>query len=259
MAEILSITDHRPWPLPATPHAMTQRWRNLLFAHWPVAPAEIAYLLPPGLVVDTFAGDAWVGVVPFQMDQIRFRRFGGVPGATQFAELNLRTYVRELHTNIPGVYFFSLDAANPVAVVVARRRFHLPYYWARMHVAEAQAGWDYRSRRLYPDGGANFHVRYRSLVDPAATKKPRQISKAGSVEHFLTERYCLFTADRLGRILRGDIHHTPWQLEPAEAEFLVNDLPQAHDIFLPDTPPLLHFSRELSVYIWPLSVCNTPR
>ncbi|HWZ12249.1 MAG TPA: DUF2071 domain-containing protein, partial [Acidobacteriaceae bacterium] len=78
-------------------------------------------------------------------------------------------------------------------------------------------------------------------------------------EHFLTERYCLYTADRRGRILRGDIHHPPWQLEPAEAEFLVNDLPQAHDIFLPDTPPLLHFSRELSVYIWPLIVCSTPR
>ncbi len=257
MAEVLSITDHRPWPLPATPHAMTQRWRNLLFAHWPVQAAEIAYLLPPGLVVDTFGGDAWVGVVPFQMDQIRFRKIGGVPGATQFAELNLRTYVRELRTDVPGVYFFSLDAANPFAVAAARFRFHLPYYWARMQVAESAAEFDYRSHRLYPAGGVDFHARYRSLIDPAAQKKPREIAQRGSVEHFLTERYCLYTTDRHGRMLRGDIHHSPWPLEPAEAEFPVNELPQAHGIRLPDTAPLLHFSRELAVYIWPMSVCGS--
>jgi hypothetical protein len=232
---------------------MTQRWRNLLFAHWPVAAAEIAYLLPPGLVVDTFAGTAWVGVVPFEMDQIRFRRVGGVPGATAFAEMNLRTYVREQRTDRPGVYFFSLDAANLAAVMAARVRFHLPYFWARMRVVGSGAGFDYWSRRLFPAGGVRFHARYRSLIDPAALKRPREISRAGSIEYFLTERYCLFTADRRGRMWRGDIHHTPWSLEPAEAEFLVNELPEAHGIRLPDVEPVLHFSRELSVYIWPLT------
>lgn len=255
MANVLSITDHRPWPLPATKHAMTQRWRNLLFAHWPVSAAEIAYLLPPGLVVDTFAGNAWVGVVPFEMDQISFRRAGGIPGANAFLELNLRTYVRELKTDRAGVYFFSLDAANPAAVAMARLRFHLPYYWARMRVTESPAGFDYRSHRLFPAHGVDMHARYRSLIDPGTPRKPRQISRPGSIEHFLTERYCLYTTDRRGQMLRGDIHHTPWPLEPAEAEFLVNDLPAAHGIRLPDVAPLLYFSRELSVYIWPLARC----
>jgi uncharacterized protein len=255
MAEVLSITDHRPWPLPAGPWAMTQRWRNLLFAHWPVAAAEIACLLPPGLVVDTFAGTAWVGVVPFEMDRIRFRRFGGVPGATAFAEMNLRTYVRELRTGRAGVFFFSLDAANPAAVVAARVGFHLPYYWARMRVVESAAGFEYESRRLYPAGGVKFHARYRSLIDPVGPRRPREISRAGSIEHFLTERYALFTADWRGRMWRGDIHHTPWPLEPAEAEFVVNELPAAHGIRLPDVGPVLHFSREMSVYIWGLVEC----
>ena len=98
---------------------MTQRWNDLLFAHWPVPAASIAPLLPSGLVTDTFDGSAWIGVVPFWMDRIRFRGLPKIPGADRFPELNLRTYVREEHTNLSGVYFFSLDAANPVAVSIA--------------------------------------------------------------------------------------------------------------------------------------------
>ncbi|MGC1300087.1 MAG: DUF2071 domain-containing protein, partial [Alloacidobacterium sp.] len=113
MKDILSETSHRPWPLPRAAWAMTQRWNDLLFAHWPVPAIDLAHLLPPGLVVDTFDGSAWVGVVPFWMDRIRLRGMPLIPGANHFPELNLRTYVRERHSNMAGVYFFSLDAANP--------------------------------------------------------------------------------------------------------------------------------------------------
>jgi len=246
MKDILSNTGHRPWPLPRDAWAMTQRWNDLLFAHWPVPAAQITALLPHGLAVDTFDGSAWVGVVPFWMDRIRFRGMPLVPGANHFPELNLRTYVRERHSNLSGVYFFSLDASNPMAVAVARTFFKLPYYWAHMSIAtEDQREFQYQSTRLFTLDNIRFRAKYKSLCQP---------STKGGIEYFLTERYCLYTADKRGNIFRGNIHHLPWPLEMAEAEIEINELPQAHGIRLPDTPPLLHYARELVVYIWQLEL-----
>ncbi len=244
---ILLSTAHRPEALPGTPWVMRQRWNDLLFAHWPVPIAAVERLLPEGLVADTFEGSAWLGVVPFTMDQIQLRGLPSMPGANRFAELNLRTYVRERNTNQSGVYFFSLDATNPLAVAVARLRFHLPYYWARMQVSYGDgAGINrevaYTSARLLSARPARFRARYRSLGQVAH----------GPAEHFLTARYSLYTTDWQGKLLRGRIHHLPWPLERAEAEFEVNELPQAFGLSLPQTQPLLHYSRELTVYIWSL-------
>ncbi len=242
MNNILSTTEHRPWPLPKSPWVMTQRWNDLLFAHWPIPASELTPLLPDELNVDTFDGSAWVGVVPFWMDEVRFRSLPAIPGANRFPELNLRTYVRDRHTNQAGVYFFSLDAANPFAVSVARIFFHLPYYWAHMKVESDDSRFvHYSSERLLTRRPARLRARYRSLGKPC-TK--------GGIESFLTERYALFTAKRSGDIARVNIHHLPWPLELAEADFELNDLPQAHGIRLPETKPLLQYSRELMVYIW---------
>ena len=242
MNKILSTTEHRPWPLPKSPWVMTQRWNDLLFAHWPLPAADLTHLLPESLAVDTFDGSAWVGVVPFWMDQVRTRRLPPIPGASRFPELNLRTYVRERHSNQPGVYFFSLDAASPLAVSAARIFFHLPYYWARMKIVTGEnRELHYSSERLLTRRPARFQARYRSLGKPCVK---------GGLETFFTERYALFTAGKAGDIARVNIHHLPWPLELAEAEFEVNDLPEAHGIRLPDTPPLLQYSRELTVYIW---------
>lgn len=250
MDRILSTTDHRPWPLPKSPWVMTQRWNDLLFAHWPLPASELTHLLPEGLTVDTFDGTAWVGVVPFWMDQIRMRRLPSIPGANRFPELNLRTYVRERHTNQPGVFFFSLDAASALAVSTARLFFRLPYYWARMKVDyEENRTIHYSSARLLSKRPAQFRASYRSLGKPCVK---------GGIESFLTERYALFTAGRRGEMSRVNIHHLPWPLELAEAEFEVNDLPQAHGIRLPDTRPLLQYSRELVVYIWALESLGSP-
>lgn len=242
MNNILSTTEHRPWPLPKSPWVMTQRWNDLLFAHWPLPAADLTHLLPEGLAVDTFDGSAWVGVVPFWMDQVRLRGLPAIPGTSRFPELNLRTYVRERHTNQAGVYFFSLDAANPFAVSAARIFFRLPYYWAHMKI---QSGEDrefrYSSERLLIHRPARLRARYHSLGKPVLK---------GGIESFLTDRYALFTTTRSGAIERVNIHHLPWPLEMAEAEFEINDLPQAHGIQLPDTRPLLQYSRELTVYIW---------
>lgn len=246
MKDILSETSHRPWPLPSVAWTMTQRWNDLLFAHWPVPATDIAHLLPPGLAIDTFDGSAWVGVVPFWMDRIRFRGMPLIPGANHFPELNLRTYVRERHSNMAGVFFFSLDAANPAAVAVARTVFKLPYYWAHMSIdTKDEREFSYQSTRLLTLKNVRFRATYRSLQQP---------STGGGVETFLTERYCLYTTDKRGTIYRGNIHHMPWPLEMAEAEIEINELPQAHGIRLPDTKPLLHYSRELVVYVWELEL-----
>ena len=248
---VLRTIAHRQEPPPTRPWTMRQRWNDLLFAHWPVDPAMIARLLPAGLAVDTFDGNAWLGIVPFGMDQIQLRGLPSVPGTNRFPELNLRTYVRERNTNLGGVYFFSLDAANPLAVAVARMGFHLPYYWAKMRVEHesgpgAKQGLAqetlYTSSRLFTREPVRFRARYRGLGKPAA----------GPIEQFLTARYSLYTTDRKGGLLRGNIHHKPWPLEQAEAEFERNDLLRPHGLVLPDCAPLLHYSRELVVYLWAL-------
>ncbi|HEY0758690.1 MAG TPA: DUF2071 domain-containing protein [Acidisarcina sp.] len=249
ISDILSAVAHRPWPIPATRWAMTQRWNDLLFAHWPVPAEEMTALLPSGLVADTFDGSAWVGIVPFWMDRIQMHGAPMVPGANRFAELNLRTYVRQRNSNAAGVYFFSLDAANPIAVAVARMVFQLPYFWARMSVKHhGDRDLQYSSERLFTRHPARFKAVYRSLGPTHALEQ----SRAGSIEHFLTERYCLYTTDSRGELHRGNIHHLPWPLERAEAEIQWNDLPTAHGIHLPDVPPLLHYARELTVYVWSL-------
>ena len=254
--DVLNTTQHRPAPLPRRPWTMTQRWNDLLFAHWPIPPGAIAPLLPEGLVPDTFDGSAWLGVVPFWMDRIRFRGLPPVPGAQRFPELNLRTYVREENTNLSGVYFFSLDAANPMAVLMARSFFHLPYYWSRMNIRpQSDQRFLYSSDRHLTPHPVRFRAAYRSL---GPTQRLAQ-SAPGSIEYFLTERYRLYTADRRGRLFQAEIHHMPWPLEAAEAEFPVNDLPSAHGLCLPDTQPLLYYARELVVYVWSLELAKGVR
>ena len=227
---------------------MTQRWNDLLFAHWPMRIAEVERLLPEGLEADVFQGSAWIGVVPFWMDKIKMRGLPSIPGASKFPELNLRTYVRDSRTGTPGVHFFSLDAGSLLAVIGARTMFHLPYYWAQMSIKpRGDREFSYYSRRLLSGRPVRFAARYRGL---GPTRKLAQ-SRPGTIEYFLTERYCLFTRDPLGRLLRADIHHIPWPLEEAEAEISQNDLPASVGLTLPDTKPLLHYSRHLAVYVWP--------
>ena len=250
---VLETISHRPFPIPDRPWTMTQRWNDLLFAHWPVPTEKMRSLIPASLELDTFDGYAWAGVVPFWMDRIRARLpatvAASLPFSRSFPELNLRTYVRSKITGRAGVFFFSLDAASSLAVAGARTLFHLPYFLADMKRQTASDGSvRYKSRRLLTSTQANFQGSYRGLG--RASHAPASLP--GSIEHFLTERYCLYTSHG-SRVLVGNIHHRPWPLEQAEAEFRTNTLPQAHGLTLPSQPPLLHFSKALDVYIWSLT------
>jgi hypothetical protein len=240
MHPLLRSTAHRPWPVPDRPWIMQQTWHDLLFMHWPIPPGQIRALVPPQLELDTFDNLSWIAVVPFWMSGIRRRGLPPIPGLSRFPELNVRTYVRV--EDKPGVYFFSLDAASSIAVWAARTFFKLPYFHAEMRSEERAGEIVYSSRRFR--GGTEYCGRYR----PAAYV---QLRDKGTLEYFLTERYCLYTvAD--GRVFRGDIHHQRWPLQDASAEVTINTMATASGILLPDTPPVLHFAKRLDVLIWPL-------
>lgn len=238
----LAEPSHRPWPLPRWPWVMAMQWHDLLFMHWPVSPAALRPLIPPALELETFDGSAWLGVVPFWMRGVRPRLAPTMPWVSAFPELNVRTYVRA--EGKQGVWFFSLDAGNPLAVQVARAAFHLPYFDAQMVAVREGEGVYYRSVRTHPGAPpAALEVRYR----PAG---PVYRAAAGTLDAWLTERYCLYAANRRGRVWRGEIHHAPWPLQPAEAELRDNRMADQLGLRLPDTAPLLHFVRRLDVVAW---------
>jgi uncharacterized protein YqjF (DUF2071 family) len=241
---MLNPLDYRPYPPPHGPFVMHQIWHDLLFAHWRVPVEAMRRVVPASLPLDTFDGSAWIAVVPFRMSGVRPRFFPSVPWLSAFPELNVRTYVAL--GGEPGVYFFSLDATNPVAVRVARAFFHLPYFDAKMACEPDGDGINYDSHRTHRGAApADLRARYRPTGDIFTAER-------GSLEYFLTARYCLYTSEANGEISRGEIHHAPWRLQRAVAEIALNTMTAPCGIKLPDDPPHLLFARRLDVVVWPL-------
>ncbi len=246
LEKVLADTKHRPYPLPRGPWVLRMRWHDLLFMHWPVPRDWLRPLIPPALHLDTFDGSAWLGVVPFRMEDVRPRFLPTIPGLSNFPELNLRTYVT--HRGKPGVWFFSLDAHNPIAVRLARSTFGLPYFDADMSCEVARGGEvRYRSVRTHKGAPpARFVGRYRATGE-------RFDSRPGTLENFLTERYCLYSAGvgGNGRVRRGDIHHRMWPLQSAEVEVEELEMTARIGVSLPDTKPVLHYASRLDIVAWP--------
>jgi uncharacterized protein len=219
---------------------MAQSWHDLLFAHWPISPEKLRPLVPSQLDLDRFDQQCWIGVIPFWMSGVRPRGVPAIPGLSSFPELNVRTYVTR--SGQPGVYFFSLDAASLPAVRTARAIYHLPYFLADMQVKGTGVEIAYSSARRNAE--AEFRACY-APVDAVELRKPE------TIEHWLTERYCLYTVHGQSAY-QGEIHHVPWPLQNASAEINVNSMARAAGITLPDTHPLLHFAKRLDVVVWPL-------
>jgi uncharacterized protein YqjF (DUF2071 family) len=222
---------------------MAQTWEDLLFAHWRVPAAELEELLPAGIRLDRFDGSAWLGLTAFRLTNLRLRGTLPLPLVSSFPELNVRTCVSV--GGVPGIWFLSLDTSSPLAVVAARRLYRLPYHLAEISMERLGERIDFAStrrdteRRIFA-----FSAQYR----PAGEVLP---PKPGSVEHFLTERYCLYSAEG-ERLFHADIHHSPWPLEAATAGFELNTM-APDGVSLPNDEPLLHFSRRLDALIWPLA------
>jgi hypothetical protein len=237
---ILNDAAHRPWPMPSRAWVMTQTWNDLLFAHWPVSADALRALVPPAFELDLFDGQAWVGVVPFHMTNVAPRFVPVLPWVSAFPELNVRTYVRV--GDKPGVYFFSLDAARAVAVGAARALLNLPYFAAHMAVTPHEGQIHYQSRRDTAPAAA-FTAVYRPLGNCQAPER-------GTLEYFLTERYCLYALNHRQVGYRLDIHHPPWPLQSAAAQIASNTMAEAAGIRLPSMEPLLHFAKRQDMVCW---------
>lgn len=220
---------------------MGQSWLDLLFAHWPIPQETLRAVVPDAVPIDTHDGWAWIGITPFEIVGAHPRALPPLPWLSRFPELNVRTYATI--EGRPGIWFFSLDAGRAVAAGAARLAYRLPYRHADMAITRSGSRIDYRSRAVA--AGAVFRATY----EPAgAASHPA----AGTLEHFLTERYCLYTVDPRGRLRRADIHHAPWPLQPAKADLAENTMTEPLGIRLPDQKPLLHYAARQDVLIWPL-------
>jgi len=231
---------------------MHMAWHDLLFMHWRVPVEALRAHIPRALPIDMFDGSAWIAVVPFTMRNVRPRFTSSLPKLSNFAELNVRTYVTL--DGKPGVWFVSLDCENALAVRLARKFFHLPYMDARMSCAQHPhpnplplgegVGVSYQSVRTHTgEPSAKFAANYRPTGEVFH-------ARPGMLEYFLTARYCLYSADAQGNIFRGEIDHPDWPLQPAEADVQHNTMTDQIGLALPNDPPHLLFSQQLDVVAW---------
>jgi uncharacterized protein YqjF (DUF2071 family) len=234
--------EDAPPPPPPGPWVLRMRWVDLLFAHWPFEPDVLRPLVPEPLELDTFDGRAWLGIVPFVMEDTSPRGLPAVPRLSRFPELNVRTYAT--YRGRPGVWFLSLDARSRPTVWGARRFFHLPYAFARMRAQRQGQVIDYRSERDQPSvPPARFRATYQP-TGPAAHASP------GSLEAWLTDRWRLFALDPDGRVERTEIRHPRWPLQPAAATLDASAMAAVHGLTLPDVAPHLLFAGRVDVRGW---------
>jgi len=222
---------------------MHQHWGSLLFMHWPVPADLLRPLIPDPLIVDTHGGLAWIGITPFTMWGVRPAFTPPLPTLSESHELNVRTYVHL--DGVPGVWFFSLDANNVVAALAARVAFHLPYFNARMSLERRDRTINFASRRAHRRAApAEFEALW--TVDERLPQ-----CEPGSLEFFLIERYCLYSA-REGRLYRVRILHKPWPLHAAHLLSCRSTMIESQGLPSPGGGPLLHQQGEpLKVRVWP--------
>jgi len=219
---------------------MEQHWGKLLFMHWPIPAARLRSLVPPQLTIDTFDGEAWIGVTPFTMWDVRLSFTPPVPYLSDFHELNVRTYV--LYRGVPGVWFFSLNTNSAMTVMAARTFYFLPYFNARIDLRQEGDTIHYNLRRPDADRPAEFNASWK--IGRALPE-----SEPGTLEFFLTERYCLYSASG-ERIYRARIHHAPWPLR--EATLISHQSDIAESDYLPKLKgkPLVHYAESIAVDVW---------
>ncbi len=226
--------------------AMVHWWDELTFLHWRFDPDDVQRLLPEGLTVETFDGDAWVGLVPFFL-RVGLPAVPSVPWVSRFAETNVRTYVRSTD-GARGIWFFSLDAARLGAVVVARATYRLPYFWSRMAIERSGSTISYRCRRRWPG------PRGASSETVIAVGEPFAPDELGELDHFLTARWALFSAPRPG-LRKALASHEPWPLHRAHAVRVDDELIVAAGLPAPSGEPLVHYSPSVEVRIgWPKKI-----
>ncbi|MBS4196512.1 YqjF family protein [Lederbergia citri] len=236
-------TDQRPFPLPSKPWVLTQTWNHLLFCHWRVPVELLRAHVPNHLELDLFNGEAWIGIIPFEVNHMRLHGIPEIPYLNSYLELNVRTYVK--YKGTPGIYFFTLDADKWMAVIGAKIGAFLPYRHALMRMKIKENKVDFQSERKHPGSlKESLDIHYQSDSDLF-------LPEVESLEYWLFERYCFFIT-KGKHLYRGDIHHDRWRVSKAKATIHVNSMVP----FLPqkyfDRQPLLHFSASKQVFAWPI-------
>jgi uncharacterized protein len=237
----LPVQNHRPYPLPDMNWMMTQEWHHTLFVHWPVPLSSLREYVPLELEIDTFDGSAWIAIVPFQVKNTRGRFTPAIPGVSSYLEVNVRTYVK--YGGRTGVYFFSLDANHLLAVLGAKAILGLNYKQANISFREKDHFEMISSRVQPPHRNAELELLYKPETEVI-------FAEPGTLEHWLTERYCLWTK-RGSRIFRGDIHHTKWELQRAQADISQKMIIPFVDQELLKQSPLLHYTKYKKAFFWP--------
>lgn len=222
--------------------SLTQEWRHLTFVHWRYEPEPIQAILPDGLTVDTFDGSAWVGLVPFQMVDVRPPWIPTLHPITTFPETNVRTYVRGPRGQ--GIWFSSLEITRLLGVAVARLGFGVPYHWAEMSMVETRGRVRYESRRRWPGPRGAF-----SVVEIEIGARPVEL---GDLERFLTSRWATYTRLPGGRIGWVPVEHEPWTLHSADIVELSENVTSAAGLPPPTGEPVAHFAPGVTARIgWP--------
>ncbi|MCJ7842651.1 DUF2071 domain-containing protein [Lederbergia sp. NSJ-179] len=235
-------TNQRPFPLPESRWLMTQTWNHLLFCHWPIDEKVIQPLIPPEFELDKFAGKAWLGVIPFQVTDMRIRGLPKPPYLHTYLELNIRTYVT--YKGTPGIYFLALDADKWSAVWGGKIGALLPYRKANMEMQERKNRIHFQSKPLDPSQKERtLSIQYQPISESYSPT-------TDSLEYWLFERYCFFILFK-NRVFRGDIHHNHWKVSQAVAKidqpFFFTLFQNRHDA------PLFHYTRKKQAFMWMLN------
>ena len=258
---LLYSVEHRPWLPPDSPWLFSQRWNDTLFAHFAMEPAGLRSLVPEALTLDLYDGAAWLTISPYCISHLRLSGVPPLPMLSSFPQVNVRTCVTR--DGKPGIFYFSLDAANLSAVWFARVFFRMQYWHASIQVSgatirarkSAENTIHFRSRRLHGpearNGPAIFEAAYSPAGDAAA-------ARPASLDEFLTERYCIYSFHR-GKLYRSEVHRQPWLLERASVEILTNSLADPLGITLPAAPDLCHFVRCNRLLTWAPEIIRLSR
>ena len=238
--------EHLPFPMPNRGHTLAQDWRFLTFMHWRVDIEKLRHHVPEGLEIDTFEGDAYIGLVPFMMKNVRPSWFVSTPGISNFPEFNIRTYVKK--DGIAGVFFLTLEAKSLVTCNFAPRTYGLPYRYAKGNVKKSGDKWNWRSSR----NNGQF-----KLAGTTEVIGEQMQAQPGSLEEFLFERYSLYTSHK-GSLRRGYTHHNKWKFQLAKVKLTENSLTESFNLGIdkPLTPELVHYSDGVRVRTYSIELAE---
>lgn len=211
--------DHRPWKLPNNNWKWRQSWNNLVFIHYKIDIQSLRALVPSKFEIDLYQGEAWISIVPFFMEDVMKGNIPSFYPFKKFPELNLRTYVK--YENKPGVFFFSLDAECLPVVLGGNLLYGVPYKYAKMNYELSENGGYLRSDRFI--GSVEFEMRYRKIGEIFE-------SEIGSLQEWLSERYCLYSKSNHTEFYRVEVHHKKWPLQNCEVSISKNDILKASNL-----------------------------